>query len=138
MESLVTVEESEFYLSEFSNWSDLSDPIKTAHIKKASVYANVNWQSDTYDLSDSTSIPDEIKEAVAHYAYANFSGNLFQSAGSEKSYTIKSESSKAGPVINSYEYLMSSPDHTNPLSYPDSLMLVSGCVRKRGGALDRV
>jgi len=126
---LITKTESNTYLTEFFGWSSLPDATKDLHIKKASLFVQTNWICSEVDWSDSTTIPDDVKEATAYYAYASYSSNLFGSVTSEDGGTIKKKSNKVGSLADSVEYRGSSPGGAkNSTGYPDSLMKVSGCT----------
>ena len=135
----ITIEEADTFLEQFSDWIDLDDDVKTVHIRKASVYAQTQWvcsdvvwedDPDTDD-TETVDIPDEVKEAVAYYAYANFSGNLFGDPSVTEEPTrghLKSTRDKVGSLSTEKSYYQSgaysSAGTKSTLGYPDSLMRV--------------
>lgn len=122
---VITPAEADSYLSDKDDWLDLVDSVKENRIARASVYLQTNWTCENIDWSDSSTIPEIVKESCAYYAYADFRGNLFSELSSDGTplgriteltkdldglLTTTKYSDKTGSV---------SP---NPLSYPDALM----------------
>jgi len=140
MNILVTKTDADLFLAEFADWLVLSDGIKDANIRKASLYVQSKWESEAIDWADPLTIPVEVNEATAFYAYSTFKGILIGSPGEIPTGTgkVKIESSKAGSVSSYVEYFGSSAvgmANLHPLAYPDMLM-ETVCVRK-GSSLTR-
>jgi len=140
MNILVTKADSNLFLAEFSDWLALSDAIKDAHIRKASLYVQSKWESEDIDWTDSLTIPVEVNEATAFYAYSVYKGVLIGSPGEIPAGTgkIKVESSKAGSVSSYVEYFGSQAvgaGNLSPLAYPD--MLMETVCTKKGSTLLR-
>jgi len=124
--SVITLAEADVILAQFTDWVALSNALKLSHITKASVYAQTQWTCVDVDWTDSLLVPADIKEAVAYYAAADMSGNLFgdvSSADTDKG-KIKRERSKVGSLEEEFEYSGSVPLYATrrSLGYPDVLM----------------
>lgn len=113
--TVITTGESDTFLAQYVDWLVLTAPDKAAHIAKASVYAQTQWtcvddvvwedDPDTVDV-EIVDIPDEIKEAVAYYAYADYHGNLYgdPSSTEEKHGGLRSNMEKVGDLATEVQY----------------------------------
>ena len=133
--AVITLAEADVILAQFADWIALSNALKLSHITKASVYAQTQWTCVDVDWTDSLLVPADIKEAVAYYAAADMSGNLFgdvSTLDSDKG-KIKKERSKVGSLEEEFEYSGSVPLYSTrrSLGYPDVLMETL-CTKKSG------
>lgn len=122
---IITPTEADVTLALESDWLLLTDPVKTDHIAKASVYVQTNWSCSEITWSDATTIGADIKEAVAYYALADFRGNLYpESSDLDDTQGFLTEETKVmGPMKKTLKYDTSKgTDEIYHLQYPDALM----------------
>lgn len=134
--ALITPAQADATLASESDWKDLATPEKTNHIAFASTYVQLNWYCTGIDWSDETTIPDEVKEAVAYYALANSRGTLFEDTNpqTERSGDVQEKTSQLGGLKSTVKYFESSESEEGyPLQYPDALMDFY-CNKVSGGA----
>lgn len=126
---IITPTEADIYLSAYADWTDLSDPLKVIHISKGSVYAQLQWECVDVDWDDTINIPDNIKEAVAYYAYANFGDQLYGDPTEVSEVgQLNKKLVKVGSVTTSKSYFRGKDiiyGAASPFGYPDSLMRIS-------------
>jgi len=128
--AIITADESDTILAQYTSWTALLDPKKEFFIARASIYAQTKWSCvDIVFEGDDENIPDEIKEAVAYYAYADYSGNLFGDVAIStiKAGKLKSKREKLGELEEEISYFLSGNQLTSSaksLGYPDTLMKV--------------
>jgi len=123
--AIITPTEADTTLAIYSNWVSLENDTKLAYIRKASVYIQTKWTCAEVDYEGT--IPDEIKEACAYYAYANFSNNLFNDVNAKDvaKGTLKSERKVADVVEKEQSwYPGTANSKPSPLSYPNTLMAI--------------
>ncbi len=137
MDILITKEEANGFLVEFTDWSLLDDTVKDIHIKKASAYTQSRWYKVDVDWTD---LEDDTKEAISQYAYASYLGKLFGSVSDTPERLIKREYKKLSVMAKEVEYGYGnvSSGVGGVLSYPDALMTLTGFTESRGQELTRV
>ena len=125
----ITISDANGYLALYSDWLALSDSAKLRHIAKASAYAQTQWTCVAAVVWEGTpAIPDEIKEAIAYYAYADFYGKLFgsPSVDEERHGGLRSTMSKVGELIDEIQYFQggaqTATGNKSSIGYPDALM----------------
>lgn len=137
--AIITPSEADTFLAQYSIWDDLPTLDKTFYIYRASVYVQTHWvcvDEVVWETSDdeTINIPDEIKEAVAYFAYADSQSNLFGDVTTEdeKRGTLKALELEASDLRKRVEYYSGSsyPGALFALGYPSSLMSV---YCKKGG-----
>lgn len=142
---IITPGEADAFLSAFPVWLNLDSSTKEFHISRASVYVQNNWvcvETVVFD-GDDMDIPDLIKEAVAYYAFADYSGTLYGSvdqADSPRGSFRGIRQRLEGVVDQEYTWYRGgkgSPSGVNVSSgYPDDLMRVY-CSEKESTTLAR-
>ena len=134
--AVITVAESNTTLAQFSNWLVLPDSSKTFHITRASVYAqtyytctDIVWEDDPDTVEvEVVDIPNEVKEAVAYFAYADFNGNLYGDPATANEYKgkLRSKKEQLGDMLEEtswYRGGVSTPNGVaKSLGYPHTLM----------------
>lgn len=134
---LITPAESTLLLSVYADWADLTDDEKKLYIKHSSYYVQSTWNCVDIDWYDDSTIPEEVKEAIAYYAYADFKGKLFGLVTTEKDTEgkIKSIFEKVGEIAEKTEYYstLKSKGTLAPFGYPDMIMSAY-CYRVTGGS----
>lgn len=147
--AIISIAEADAYLSAYTLWTALTDPEKTHHLTQACVYVQTQWVCEDVvyeDDPDTTevevvSIPDEVKEAVAYYAYANSQGTLYGDPAvlDVKRGNLRSERKTLDKMTKEVSYFRGGSLYpfgtTSALGYPDSLMSVHG-VSKDSVAVD--
>ena len=127
--AIITPAESDVYLAAYLDWIALDDTTKTLHIEKASVYVQTQWVCVDVDWDDDLTIPDNVKEATAYYAYADFQGTLYGDPGDPtQPGQLSGKLVTAGSVTVSKSYFKGSNSiygSASPFGYPDTLMAVS-------------
>ena len=127
---IITALESDVFLALYSTWLDLSDAVKDAHIYNASLYIQTQYDclkvdGEDIDWTDTSTIPDEIKNACALYAMADFAENLFGDVATADTRKTTSELVKAGAVTVEEEFASSGTNESGLSSSfvkPDLLM----------------
>jgi hypothetical protein len=142
--AVITDSEADVLLASFTDWSTLTEAQKLSFIRRASIFAQVAWTcSSVVWEGDDEDIPDEVKEAVAYYAYADFKSNLFgdiTSTGSSHG-NLQMSRDKLGDLETERTYFKGGQDLASGfksiLGYPDSLMKIY-CTRYTSSLLTRV
>jgi len=136
--AIITPAESDAYLAVYADWLALDNTIKEQHIEKASVYVQTQWTCIDVDWDDTPTIPDNIKEATAYYAYADFKGTLYGDPGdTTEPGQLRSKLVTAGSVTVAKGYYKGSNNiygSAAPFGYPDSLMELS-CTSASGSGV---
>ena len=146
--SVINTSEADSYLVLYEDWLDLDDEKKVEYIRRASIYiqtqwtcADVVWEDDPDTVEvESVDIPDEVKEAAAYYAYADFKSVLYGSPTDDEVFVgnLRSQKDKVGSLSAETTYFRGgskSPSGTHKrLGYPDSLMNLH-CLRNSSNIL---
>jgi len=127
--TVITVDEADDYLAQKAAWLELSDAVKTSHIVKGSVYAQTQWTCvDDVVWEGTPDIPDELKEAVAYYAYADSQGVLYGDPSSpvDRHGGLREVTSRVGELSDSVAYFQggtqSGSGNMSVTGYADALM----------------
>lgn len=135
--AVITAAESQTILALESDWIALDDSVQEIHIGYGSVYAQTGWScidSTTGLEMDWTDAPDDVKEAVAYFALANFRGVLYPNVNTQAALTeqnIIEVTKKLGTMQKTVKYSPPGADYPDPLSYPRILM-DSLCTKATG------
>jgi len=134
--AIITPAEADVILATETDWLALTDPVKEAHIAKASVYMQTRFTCSEIDWSDDTTFTTEIQEACAYFALASSNGNLYpdpKATPDEKGNVIE-ETDKVGSLQSTVKYseTMNVTTSYDLLNYPNSLMGVD-CFASSGG-----
>ena len=138
---IITPTEADVFLALEAAWLLLTDPIKTDHIAKASVYMQTKWTCSAVDWDDDTTITDEQKEACAYYALADSNGNLYYDPTDTPSGSgnVIEETKKAGSLQKTVKYSDNNlEESSNLLQYPNTLMGVECASASSSGAVDAI
>lgn len=126
---IITPAEADVFLAAYADWLALTpDSVKEAHIAKASVYVQTSWTCVDIDWSDDLTIPEDVKEAVAYYAYADMHSVLYGDVTTSRDVgDLQMKSVRAGDVTVAKAYFkgigsVSKMGTNSPLGYPNSLM----------------
>ena len=149
--AVINVSESNTTLAQFSDWLALPDSSKKFHITRASVYAqtyysctDIVWEDDPDTVEvEAVNIPDEVKEAVAYFAYADFKGNLYGDPATADEYygKLRSKKEQLGDLLEETSWYRGGATSPNgvakSLGYPHTLMSIY-CTLASSTALLRV
>lgn len=140
----ITVEESNTYLSMYTTWLNLNEQAKKAFIARGSVYAQTQWTCvDDVVWEGTPAIPDEIKEAVAYYAYADYNGKLYGDPANpeERRGGLRATVAKVGDLMDEVQYFQGGSQtgvgNMSSTGYADSLMRVH-CEKSSAGSISLV
>ena len=124
-------------------WVAQSPVLKTHHISLASTYVRVNWVCSGEDF-DTPLLSEEAEQAVAYYAEASRSSNLYDSVSSKSAIAavgtgaVKRETLKVGSLEKTLEYdhgvTVAEISTGNPLKMAEDLFNSIGCTMGTGSA----
>jgi hypothetical protein len=114
---LITIAEADATLSQRPDWLALTDEEKSEHIARASVYVQTSWRCEDIEWTD---LPQDIKDAVAWYAYADTQDALYADSEAQ----VKKQKDELGSLKSDTEWyqrtmISSSSEH---LKFPDAIM----------------
>ena len=125
---IITVAEADVLLSLYQEWLSLTPLQREKHISKASVYVQTQWTCVDIDWDDDLTIGDDIREAIAYYAYADAAGVLYGDVTASRDVgDLQMKSIKTGEVTVAKAYFkgigsINKTGTQSPLGYPNSLM----------------
>ena len=136
---IITPAEADIILAAYPDWTVLTDEVKEAHIYNASLYIQTQYDcikvdGEPIDWTDTATIPDEIKDACAYYAYADASGNLFGDVATPDTRKTTREMVKAGSVTVDESFASTGTVQggvSSSLAKPDLLMSLY-CTKSPG------
>ena len=128
---IITPVEADVFLAQYLSWTALTNDQKLYYIGRASVYVQLAWTCADVDWADDTTITDNMREAIAYYAFADSAGNLYGdvAVADEFKGSIKHEKYKLDTLaLENAWYARNaakpSGSHSS-LGYPNSLMEVA-------------
>lgn len=130
--TVITVAEADVFLGQQAAWLGLDNAAKKAFIARGCVYAQTQWTcvDEVVWEGAEMDIPDELKEAVAYYAYADSGGNLYGDPASPEARHggLRSVSSKLGELADETQYFQGGAQtgvgNMSATGYADALMKV--------------
>jgi hypothetical protein len=150
--TVISAADSDTFLAQFTSWTALDDEVKEFYIARACVYAqtkytcaDVVWEDDPdTDDVEVVSIPDEVKEAIAYFAYADSQSNLFGNPAvvDETKGKLRSHKEQLGDLLEEKSWYRGG--ETSPsgvarsLGYPHTLMSVHCTLNSSSVTLVRV
>jgi hypothetical protein len=124
--AIITPAEADVFLANYPDWLALETDAKVLHIDRASVHVQTAWVCVDTNWDEPA---EDQKEAVAHYAYADFLDVLYTPAGAPASGELKLKRVVAGDVEVEKEWFKGTVSKPGGLQYPDTLMSVY-CSRR--------
>lgn len=135
--NLITIAEADDLNANYPEWLALTDPVKSNHIFRASLYMQTNWACVDVDWGDTATISDSLKMACALYAEADRIGLLYNNMvldTEEARGRIIEYTERMGPMSETTKWAETgSVVSNNPLGYVNDIMSTE-CYRLSGRA----